>query len=129
LRWQYRLQRGFRRALALDSFGSKSARARLRGLGTTDLHLTFDASSLGVTLIRDAQDLGVLRAELDPKSLSAQIYLSCNGALFRWAANGLTDDGFRIAALHGATIVFAAAATDGSRKRFLTDLKRLGAQL
>jgi AcrR family transcriptional regulator len=91
--------------------------------------MAIDPAQLQIAAMRDAQERGVLRADVDPAAVGRQIYLSYNGALLAWAGNGLTDDGFRIAVRHGLMTALAACAATRHRKRFLDELSALGVRL
>jgi hypothetical protein len=91
--------------------------------------LATDPAQLQVAAMRDAQERGVLRADVDPAAVGRQVYLSYNGAMFAWAGTALTDDGFRVAVRHGLVAALAAFSTDRHRKRFLVELVDLGEQL
>jgi AcrR family transcriptional regulator len=91
--------------------------------------LETDPAQLQVAAMRDAQERGVLRADVDPAAVGRQVYLSYNGAMFAWAGTALSDDGFRVAVRHGLLTVLSAFAADRHRKRFLVELAALGEQL
>jgi len=88
-----------------------------------------DASQLQVAALRRAQELGILRADVDPAGLGRQVYISWIGAMEHWAGGALDDEGFAVATRHGLFAVLAAAAGDPHRDRFLAELGRLGLQL
>jgi AcrR family transcriptional regulator len=88
-----------------------------------------DPSEFQVTAMRQAQRLGILRADIDAAGLARQIYLSYTGAMTLWSAGRLDDDGFSTAARHGLFTALAAAAVDSERERFLDQVRVLGATL
>lgn len=88
-----------------------------------------DPSEFQVAAMRQAQRLGILRADIDAAGLGRQIYLSYSGALTLWSAGRLDDEGFRIAARHGLFTALAAAAVDSERERFLEQVRLLGTTL
>lgn len=88
-----------------------------------------DPSEFQVTAMRQAQRLGILRADIDAAGLARQIYLSYNGALTLWSAGRLDDDGFSTAARHGLFTALAAAAVDSERQRFVNQMRVLGTTL
>ncbi len=90
---------------------------------------SIDPSELQVAAMRDAQELGVIRGELDPAALGRQIYISWMGAMGHWATNRLDDEGVAVATRHGLLVVLAASASDRHRDRFLDELHRTGAEL
>lgn len=85
-----------------------------------------DPSEFQVAAMRQAQQLGILRADIDADSLGRQIYLSYSGALNLWSAGRLDDAGFSTAARHGLFTALAAAAVDSERDRFLDQMRDLG---
>jgi AcrR family transcriptional regulator len=88
-----------------------------------------DPSEFQVTAMRTAQQLGILRADIDAAAVARQIYLSYTGAMTLWSAGRLDDDGFSTAARHGLFTALAAAAVDSQRERFLDQVRVLGATL
>lgn len=102
---------------------------QLTAAANADLHTKLSPSTAAATGIRRAQEAGNLRGDLNPDALAAQVYLSFNGALLRWAAGVLSDSSFRAAALHGLTVVLVASATTASRRALLSDLRQLGLEL
>ena len=96
---------------------------------TGHLHTRLNPSMAAAAAFERAQQLGVIRDDLDPRALGLQVYLSYNGALLRWAAGGLTDRAFRAAALHGLHTVVAAGATSHWRSAKLADLRAVGGKL
>ena len=99
----------------------------MAGGGT--LHTKLSPATAAAGELRRAQQAGLLRSDLDADALAAQVYLSFNGALLRWAAGALTDAGLRAAALHGLTVVLVAAGTASRRRASLAELRALGAEL
>lgn len=93
------------------------------------VHTKLSPSVLAAAAVRHAQAKGMVRNDLDPDALAAQVYLSFNGALLRWAVGALSDAGFRAAALHGLVTVLAAGATGRHRSRLLVEFRELGADL
>lgn len=87
------------------------------------LHTTLNPSTAATEAFERAQQLDILRDDLDPAMLGLQLYLSYNGALFRWAAGGLTDAGFLAATLHALSTIAAAGASTRSRRATLADLR------
>lgn len=100
----------------------------LTAVASADLHTRLSPATALEVEVRRAQADGLLLADLSPRALASQAYLSFNGALLRWAAGALTDTGLRTAALHGLTTVLAASATPRTRRRLLDDLRTLGAE-
>ena len=94
--------------------------------GGTDL---VDPSEFQVVAMRQAQRLGILRADIDAAGLARQIYVSYTGAMSLWSAGRLDDDGFSIAARHGLFSALAAGAVDGERERFVERVRVLGTAL
>jgi AcrR family transcriptional regulator len=90
---------------------------------------SLDPSALQVSAMRRAQELGILRDDIDAAGLARQIFLSYTGAITRWSAGRLDDDGFLIAARSGLFTALAAAAADGHRAPFVERLRMLGAEL
>jgi AcrR family transcriptional regulator len=88
-----------------------------------------DPSEFQVTAMRQAQRLGILRADVDAAGLARQIYLSYTGAMTLWSVGRLDDAGFSTAARHGLFTALAAAAVDSERERFLDQVRVLGATL
>lgn len=88
-----------------------------------------DPSEFQVAAMRTAQQLGILRSDIDAAGLARQIYLSYTGAMTLWSAGRLDDDGFSTAARHGLFTALAAAAVDSERERFLDHVRALGATL
>lgn len=88
-----------------------------------------DPSELQVVAFGHAQELGVLRDDVDPAGLGRQIYISWIGAMEHWANGKLDDSGFGIAARHGLLVVLAASAVEGERGRFLDELRHAGTEL
>ena len=113
-----RHSRAYRRIVAAGRSTDRSGRGR-----------SVDPSELQVAAMRDAQQLGVLRADVDPVALGRQIYISWIGAMDQWAGGRLDDRGFAVATRHGLLAVLAAASTDGHRDRFLDQLNRTGGDL
>lgn len=101
----------------------------LTAAASAAMHTKLSPAVPAAAAIRHAQAKGMVRDDLDPDALAAQVYLSYNGALLRWAAGALTDAGFRAAALHGLVTVLAASATSRSRSSMLAELRQLGAEL
>jgi AcrR family transcriptional regulator len=88
-----------------------------------------DPSEFQVAAMRRAQQLGIVRPDIDAAALGRQIYLSYTGAMTLWSAGRLDDDGFSTAARHGLFSALAAAAVDGERDRFFDQLRALGTTL
>lgn len=91
--------------------------------------LAMDPAQLQVAAMRDAQQQGVLRDDVDPAAIGRQVYLSFNGAMLAWAGRGLSDEGFRVAVRHGLVTALAAFATPRRRAGFLVELVELGRRL
>ncbi|MEQ1698670.1 MAG: TetR/AcrR family transcriptional regulator [Ilumatobacteraceae bacterium] len=91
--------------------------------------LGIDPSEFQVAAMRRAQELGIIRPELDAGALGRQIFLSYTGALTLWSAGRLDDEGFATAARHGLFTVLVAAATDGHRAPFVEAWQQTGAAL
>ena len=113
-----RHSRAYRRIVAA---GRATDRARREG--------SIDPSELQVAAMRDAQELGVVRDDVDPVALGRQIFISWIGAMDHWADGSLDDDGFAVATRHGLLVVLAASAVDAHRDRFLDELRVSGAEL
>ena len=79
--------------------------------------------------MRRAQQLGIIRDDLDAAAIGRQVFLSYTGAMTLWSAGRLDDAGFGTAARHGLVTALAAAATDAHRQRFLDELRDVGADL
>ncbi len=88
-----------------------------------------DPSQLQVAALRQAQEIGVLRADVDPEPLGRQVYISWMGAMGQWAQGVLDDHGFAVATRHGLVTVLAAAASEPHRSEFLGQLDDLGVDL
>lgn len=88
-----------------------------------------DPSEFQVTAMRQAQQLGIIRADIDAAALARQIYLSYTGAMTLWSSGHLSDEGFSTAARHGLFTALAAAAVDDQRDRFLDRMRVLGTTL
>jgi hypothetical protein len=88
-----------------------------------------DPSEFQVTAMRRAQQMGIIRADIDAAGLARQIYVSYTGAMSLWSTGRLDDDGFSTAARHGLFTALAAAAVDDERERFLVEVRRLGSSL
>ncbi|MEM8618656.1 MAG: TetR/AcrR family transcriptional regulator [Actinomycetota bacterium] len=88
-----------------------------------------DPSQLQVAALRQAQQLGVLHADVDPEPLGRQVYISWMGAMGQWAQGTLDDHGFAVATRHGLLSVLAAAASEPHRRAFLVQLADLGRDL
>lgn len=85
-----------------------------------------DPSEFQVAAMRNAQQLGIIRPDIDAGALARQIYLSYTGAMTLWSAGRLDDDGFSTAARHGLYTALAAAAVDEARDPFLDQVRVLG---
>ena len=81
---------------------------------------------LQIEAMRGAIHAGLLERTLTPEQLGRQIFASYNGALYFWAARGLSEREFERLALHGLYTVLAAAATDATRALFISKLRTLG---
>ncbi|MEM7412005.1 MAG: TetR/AcrR family transcriptional regulator [Myxococcota bacterium] len=90
--------------------------------------VSFDPVQIHVWAMRRAQELGVLRPDLDPEALGRQSYLTYVAALNGWAAGGLSDRGFRIAARHGLLTVVVSAVSEGHRERYLEELRQVSSR-
>lgn len=85
--------------------------------------------TLQIDAMRHAIDAGTLEDALTPEQLGQQIFASYNGALHFWTTGTLSATTFERLALHGLYSVLAAAATNETRPRFLSELQRLGRSL
>ena len=85
-----------------------------------------DPSQLQVAALRRAQELGILRDDVDPGGLGRQVFISWIGAMEHWASGHLDDDGFAVATRHGLLVVLAAASTEPPRADFIDELRRCG---
>jgi AcrR family transcriptional regulator len=115
--------------LASRSNAHRKVVLQLTAAATPDLHTRLSPSILFADAIRRAQDDRVIRDDLDADALGLQVYLSFNGALLRWAAGALTDEGLKTAVLHGLEVVLAASATTRHRPATLDALRALGERL
>jgi AcrR family transcriptional regulator len=88
-----------------------------------------DPSEFQVAAMRHAQQLGIIRSDVDAAGLARQIYLSYTGAMTLWSAGRLSNDGFLTAARHGLFTALAAAAVDAERARFVEAMRTLGTTL
>ncbi len=102
---------------------------RLAPRGSSTRPDLVDPSEFQVAAMRQAQHLGIIRADVDAGGLGRQIYLSYVGAMNLWSVGRLDDDGFLVAARHGLFTALAAAATDGHREQFVDRMRALGATL
>jgi AcrR family transcriptional regulator len=116
-------------AFVADSAAYRQVVRALGDLAVSGSRLTFDPSPLHVSAMRRAQELGILRPDLDPVALGRQSLLAYVAALNSWAAGGLSDEGFSIAAHHGIATVLAAASSDEHRERHLAEFAELGREL
>ena len=116
-------------AFLADSAAYRQVVRALGELAVSGSKLTFDPSQLHVSAMRRAQELGILRADLDPVALGRQSFLGYVAALSSWAAGGLSDRGFGIAAHHAIATVLAAASSEEYRERHLAALAELGRKL
>jgi AcrR family transcriptional regulator len=62
--------------------------------------------------IRQGQELGILRPDLNIGALAGHIAIACGGALRQWAAGQIGDDAFRARTRFAVDVVFAAAASE-----------------
>jgi AcrR family transcriptional regulator len=85
-------------------------------------HELRDPSDLQVAAMERAQQLGILRRDVDAEALGRQIYVSYMGALTLWANGRLDDDGFGVVARHGLLVALTAGASERHRDRFAADL-------
>lgn len=116
------------RAFTADSAAFRQI-VRLAPQGSQDGAGFGDPSEFQVTAMRRAQQLGIIRDDVDAAAVGRQIYLSYTGAMTLWGVGRLDDEGFGVAARHGLFTALAAAAVDGERDRFLARLRTLGATL
>lgn len=93
------------------------------------MHTKLSPATLAAAAFADAQQRGMVRPDLQVEALAAQLYLSYNGALLRWAAGALSEAGFKAAALHGLATILAASATPTARANAISELRRLGDEL
>lgn len=89
----------------------------------------FDPALLQIAAMREAQQAGVVRSDLDPLVLGRQIYLSYVGALNAWAGGALDDEAFVTAAHHGLWTVVVAAATEEHRAAMARRWRRVAKDL
>lgn len=118
-------------ALSVDALVTRPVAYRqvvlqLTAAAGAELHTKLSPGTLAAAALRHAQETGAVRDDLDADALAAQLYLSYNGALLRWAAGALSDAGFKAAALHGVATVLAASATTRRRAAALDELRALG---
>lgn len=116
-------------AFVADSAAYRQIVRSLGNLAVSGSRLSFDPSALHVRAMRRAQELGILRDDLDPVALGRQSFLAYVAALVSWASGGLADRGFGIAARHGMVTVLAAASSDAHREDHHAELAALGAKL
>jgi AcrR family transcriptional regulator len=90
---------------------------RLAPRGSSPRPDLVDPSEFQVAAMRQAQRLGIIRADVDAGGLGRQIYLSYAGAMHLWSVGRLDDAGFLVAARHGLFAALAAAATDDHREQ------------
>jgi AcrR family transcriptional regulator len=88
-----------------------------------------DPSEFQVAAMRQAQHLGIIRADVDAGGLGRQIYVSYTGAMNLWSVGRLDDAGFSTAARHGLFTALAAAATRDHREQFVDRMAQLGVTL
>lgn len=100
-----------------------------RPVGSDPARDMADPSSLQVAALRRAQEIGVLRGDVDVAGLGRQIFISWIGAMDHWAGGRLDDEGFAVATRHGLLAVLAASAVDGERERFAAELAEVGVRL
>jgi len=116
-------------AFITDGDAFRQIAGAVNGIARGGRSISFDPAQLQISVMRAAQEAGLLRADADPVALGRQVFLSYNGAFFAWAAKQLTDDGFRAAALHGLWTVLVAngadSCTDGFRERAIAAARRL----
>lgn len=91
--------------------------------------IAIDPAQLQITAIRAAQEASIVRRDVDAEAIGRQIYLSYNGAMFAWAAGQLSDDGFRVNALHGLWTVLLAYSTEKFRDEFLITAEDIAAKV
>jgi AcrR family transcriptional regulator len=70
----------------------------------------------------DAQQAGLVRADVDPERVAATILTGCVGALHQWSASIISDRLFADRCLYGADLALAAVATDDARPATLARL-------
>ncbi len=116
-------------AFTSHSYAYRQIVAAGRSVDRHAAHDWIDPSQLQVAALRRAQELGVLREDVEPTGLGRQVYISWIGAMEHWANGQLDDDGFGVAARHGLVTVLAAAAAEDHRHDFLSELHSVGAQL
>jgi hypothetical protein len=112
-----------------DSAAYRQIVRSLGNLAVSGSRVTFDPSALHVRAMRRAQELGILRDDLDPVALGRQSFLAYIAALVSWASGSLADRGFRIAARHGMVTVLTAASSEAHREAHFAELAELGAKL
>ena len=125
-------RRGLDQSVAAFVADSAAYRQIVRSLGdlaVSGTRLTFDPVDLHIRTMRRAQELGILRADLDPVALGRQSLLTYTAALMSWAAGNLSDDDFAVAAHHGMFTVLSAAASDAHREELHVTLAELGRAL
>jgi AcrR family transcriptional regulator len=116
-------------AFIADRHAFRQIIGALGDFSRTGSMMAFDPAQLQIAAMRAAQQLGILRHDVDPAAVGRQIYLSYNGALFAWAGLGLTDEGFRLAAHHGLWTALAAFGTETHRPTFVRRLRKIGPEL
>ncbi|MEM9729622.1 MAG: TetR/AcrR family transcriptional regulator [Myxococcota bacterium] len=116
--------------LSVEAFLADSTLYRrvIAGWSGGDLYLrkrATDPAQLQVAAMRQAQERGIIRPDLEPGALGQQIYVSFNGAFLLWVFGGLDDDGFRATARHGLIAVLLAGATPKHRSTFEAEMRAL----
>ena len=115
-------------AFVADSQAYRQIVRSLSDFAASGSRMAFDPAQIHVSAMRGAQELGILREDVDAEALGRQSYLTYVAALVAWASEGLSDRGFRVAARHGLLTVVAAAATDAHREQALDALRAVSAR-
>ena len=113
-------------AFVADSDAYRQIVRSLGDLAVSGSRVAFDPTQMHILLMRRAQELGILRADLDPVALGRQSFLSYVAAMNLWAAGTLDDEGFGVAARHGLATVLSAASTEAHRVAIVGELEELG---
>jgi AcrR family transcriptional regulator len=111
-----------------DSNAYRQVVRALGELAVSGSKLSFDPSHFHVSAMRRAQELGLIRDDLEPVALGRQSLLTYVAAMNSWASGSLDDRGFVVAAQHGFATVLAAASSEAHRERHVAELARLGAR-
>jgi len=79
--------------------------------------------------LQAAMDGGLLRSDLAPELLAAQVYEGFSHAALRWATRELDHDGFRDKALYGLYVCLLSVATEETRPSLVAALREIEARV